>query len=121
MSNSYAPKEKPTTSTGREPPAVAGVITLSVTSETWRFRAYLGFWFFCSFAIAISRIFVVPFLAKGPADGSSCGPFNRVSTCTSIILSIESYNANVIRDTPRIILSIESYNANVIRDTPRKI
>jgi hypothetical protein len=66
---------KPGTHTPEEPVA----IKFSVTSETWRFIAYLGFWFFCSFAIVMSNIFVVPFLAKGPADGSSCGPFNRVS------------------------------------------
>lgn len=78
MSTPYAPKvrkEGTRTSTGNEDVA----ITFSVTSESWRLIAYLWFWGMCAFAVIMSNIFVVPRLAAGPADGDTCGPFNRVS------------------------------------------
>lgn len=54
-------------------------ITFTVSSEKWRFIAYLFFWGMCIFAIVLSSTLVAPILAAGPEDGSSCGPYNRVS------------------------------------------
>jgi len=52
-------------------------ITLTIASETWRFRAYVAFWGMCLFAIIVTKAFVIPRLAAGPKDGSTCGPFSR--------------------------------------------
>ena len=54
-------------------------LTFTVAAESWRFRAYVAFWFMCGFAIVISRLVVADILAAGPEDGSTCGPYNRVS------------------------------------------
>ena len=80
MTTSYAPKLRPAANRTRTSSAgTSTAITFSVTSERWRFIAYLFFWGMSIFAITMSNIFVVPMLAAGPADGDTCGPFNRVS------------------------------------------
>ena len=55
------------------------VVKAKVAVESWRFQAYVGFWGMCIFAMAMHRIFVVPIMLKGPADGRPCGPYDRVS------------------------------------------
>lgn len=52
-------------------------LSFSVSPESWRFFAYLMFWLMCILAIIFSKTLVQPYLAKGPDDGSICGPFNR--------------------------------------------
>lgn len=52
-------------------------LSFSVPPESWRFIAYLMFWLMCILAIILSKTLVEPYLAKGPEDGSVCGPFNR--------------------------------------------
>jgi len=60
--------------TAREAP----IIKMTVSPESWRFTAYCFFWSMCIFAITMSKIFVVPYLAAGPKkEGDICGPFNR--------------------------------------------
>ncbi len=59
-------------------------LKVTVSAETWRFIAYIFFWFMCFFAMTVSRIVVAPKLAEGPTaygkeEGDTCGPFNRVS------------------------------------------
>ena len=50
----------------------------TVSPESWRFFAYLMFWFMCILAVIFSKTLVKPSLAKGPnEEGSTCGPFNR--------------------------------------------
>jgi len=53
--------------------------SLLVESESWRFYAYLFFWGMCAFAIFLARVLVKPILLDGPADGSTCPPYSRVS------------------------------------------
>ena len=69
------------------------VITLTIASETWRFRAYVAFWGMCAFAIMLAKFVVTPRLLAGPEDGSTCAPFERVSnhivTSTSTITTIK--------------------------------
>jgi len=52
-------------------------IKFTVSPESWRFFAYLMFWLMSIIAITVSNLFVKPYLAKGPEDGSTCGPFKR--------------------------------------------
>jgi hypothetical protein len=75
MKVTVAPRLRKEASVGAD----EAVIKMSVAAESWRFTAYCAFWGMCGFAIAMTKIFVAPFLAAGPADGSTCGPFNRVS------------------------------------------
>lgn len=78
MTNSYAPKVKKLRSNGVAPVANPE-IKISVTAEHWRFIAYLSFWGMVAYAIVLSKTLVTPYLAAGPSDGSTCGPFNRDS------------------------------------------
>lgn len=58
----------------------APIIKIRVAPESWRFTAYCFFWSMCIFAIMMSKIFVIPLLARGPTkEGDICGPFNRDS------------------------------------------
>ena len=69
-----APRGKKSTTV---PPGTDTGIQFSITAETWRFRAYIAFWFMCAFAISMKIIFVKPLLLAGPSDESSCPPFER--------------------------------------------
>jgi len=56
-------------------------ITFSVTSETWRFRAYVAFWGMILFSVTISTYYVAPRLLEGPdTEGDSCNEFGRNNT-----------------------------------------
>ena len=56
-------------------------VKYDVAVEKWRTIAYVFFWLMCILAIAMSNIFVIPYLKDGPDDeGDVCGPFNRVSS-----------------------------------------
>jgi hypothetical protein len=46
-----------------------------INAESIRFIAYLSFWGMCGFAIVMTKIYVRPYLLKGPEDGSTCPPF----------------------------------------------
>ena len=71
----------------------APIIKIRVAPESWRFTAYCFFWSMCIFAIMMSKIFVIPLLARGPEkEGDVCGPFNRVSLC--VRQSIHQFNEN---------------------------
>ena len=66
-------------------------LKITVSAETWRFIAYIFFWCMIGFAITVSNIVVAPKLAEGPTafgmeEGSTCGPFNRVSNNRTFIL-----------------------------------
>jgi hypothetical protein len=50
-------------------------IEFFVSAESIRFIAYLFFWGMCFFAIAMTKIYVRPYLLKGPEDGNTCPPF----------------------------------------------
>ena len=52
-----------------------------VVAEKWRLITYCAFWFFVSFAIAVTRLVVVDRLQAGPKPGTpanqmGCGPFH---------------------------------------------
>ena len=54
----------------------SGILQYEVEIESWRFIAYVFFWFFCFFAMFMTRRYVAPLLAAGPeTPGSTCGPF----------------------------------------------
>jgi len=51
----------------------------TIAPEFWRMISYIFFWFMCLFAVVCFSLFVRPRLKAGPDDGSTCGPFDRVS------------------------------------------
>mmetsp|Transcript_28706 Transcript_28706/g.34080 ORF Transcript_28706/g.34080 Transcript_28706/m.34080 type:complete len:328 (+) Transcript_28706:57-1040(+) len=53
------------------------VVTWSICVQKVRFIVYASFWAMVSVAITVTKIYVVPYLAEGPADGSTCAPFSR--------------------------------------------
>jgi len=53
------------------------VTLFSICPQCVRFIVYLSFWAMVAVAAIVTNIFVVPYLAEGPADGSTCPPFSR--------------------------------------------
>lgn len=52
-------------------------VTFTICPQCVRFIVYVAFWAMVSVAVTVTNIFVVPYLAEGPADGSTCPPFSR--------------------------------------------
>lgn len=53
-------------------------LEFKVAPESFRFIAYIFFWFMCFFAITMSKLFVVPYLEAGPSPSdSTCPPFEH--------------------------------------------
>jgi hypothetical protein len=94
-SNLEGGKDALATGSQREKPTERAVVESSsklefaINAESIRFIAYLFFWFFCFFSIAMTRLFVEDYLSKGPADGNTCPPFQ---------ITYEDDNVTVLHD-----------------------